>query len=333
MLGQLLQRRGEFDEAERHLVETLDAAPSGFLFVVKARRMTEADRPLIESMHQRVDRNRIDVASLIHVHFGLGKAFEDLGDYAEAMRHYDRGNQIKAMTAPFDHAAMARQCDATIARFTADAWAVAERTLPKLNPSGGDLAVFIVGMPRSGTTLVEQILSSHPGVAAGGELPFWAEHARSASAPRLDALDPEVVVEAASGYRAMLRRTGPKALRVTDKAPGNFYRLGLLMLALPEARVIHCRRHPVATCLSMYFELLDGAWNFTYDRRDLVFAYRQYERLMDHWRRILPAERFTEVTYETLVRDRETEIAPLDRLFAGSNGTTHAFRLSKTSVR
>jgi tetratricopeptide (TPR) repeat protein len=307
LLGQLLQRRGEFDEAQRHLVETLDAAPSGFLFVAKARRMTEADRPLIESMRQRVDGSRVDFASRIHVHFGLGKAFEDLGDYAEAVRHYDRGNRLKAMTVTFDRAAMARQCDATMARFAADAWAVAELSLPRPGVSGGDLPVFIVGMPRSGTTLVEQILTSHPGVVAGGELPYWAEHARGPSGRRLDELDPEVVVAAANDYLVLLRRTGPNALRVTDKAPGNFYWLGLLMIALPEARVIHCRRHPVATCLSMYFELLDGTWNFAYDRRDLVFAYRQYERLMDHWRRILPAERFTEVEYETLVSDREAE--------------------------
>jgi tetratricopeptide (TPR) repeat protein len=307
LLGQLLQRRGEFDEAQRHLVESLDAAPSGFLFVAKARRMNETDRPLIESMRQRSDGSRMDFASRIHVYFGLGKAFEDLGDYAEAMRHYDLGNRLKAMTVTFDRAAMARQCDAIMARFTADAWAIAEWNPPRPSHSGGSQPVFIVGMPRSGTTLVEQILSSHPEIAAGGELPFWAEHARSPSGPRLDALDPELVAEAVNGYRALLRRIGHKALRVTDKAPGNFYRLGLLMLALPEARVIHCRRNPVATCLSMYFELLEGTWNFAYDRRDLVFAYRQYERLMDHWRRILPAERFTEVTYEAVVSDREAE--------------------------
>ena len=94
---------------------------------------------------------------------------------------------------------------------------------------------------------------------------------------------------------------------MTDKAPGNFDRLGLLMLALPQARVIHCRRHPVATCLSMYFELFDATWDFAYDRSDLAFAYRQYERLMEHWRRVLPPSRFTEVRYETLVADREAE--------------------------
>jgi tetratricopeptide (TPR) repeat protein len=307
LLGQLLLRRGAFEEARGHLRETLDVMPTGFLSFAKARRMTDADRTLIESMRARAAGPDLDRVSRIHVQFGLGKAYEDLGDYAEAVRHYDEGNRLKAMSVTFNRGAMTRQFDAIIARFTAEELARAEGRLARPAVSSQDLPVFIVGMPRSGTTLVEQILSSHPAVAAGGELPFWVEHVRGPSGPRLEALEPEAVAEAAAAYLDLLRRIGPKALRVTDKAPGNFDRLWLLMLALPKARVIHCRRHPVATCLSMYFELFDATWEFAYDRSDLAFAYRQYERLMEYWRLVLPAERFTEVTYETLVSDREAE--------------------------
>ena len=115
------------------------------------------------------------------------------------------------------------------------------------------------------------------------------------------------MAHAAAGYLALLRSIGPSALRVTDKAPDNFVRLGLLTAALPRARIILCRRHPVATCLSMYFELFESSWDFAYDRGDLAFAYRQHERLTEHWRGALHADRLAEVEYEKLVSDREAE--------------------------
>jgi hypothetical protein len=113
------------------------------------------------------------------------------------------------------------------------------------------------------------------------------------------------VTRAAEDYLALLRKIGPTALRVTDKALSNFVRLGAIHLALPKARIIYCRRHPVDTCLSIYFANIEGrnAW----DRGDLVFLYRQRKQMMEHWRRVLPPERFTEVQYETLIADREAE--------------------------
>ena len=229
--------------------------------------------------------------------------------------------------------------------FSAEALERAERRPTR---PGDDVPVLIIGMPRSGTTLVEQILSSHPSVAAGGELSFWSERvrqwlARSAetggpAGPALSAeqirppypslaaggdagdrsggssdwlptrfgqVEADALAQAAEDYLAALRAIGPDALRVTDKAPTNFERLGPILVAVPKARVIHCRRHPVDTCLSIFFTSLKSrlAWN----RADLVFQYRQYERLMEHWRSALPANRFTEVEYETLIADREAE--------------------------
>jgi hypothetical protein len=106
-------------------------------------------------------------------------------------------------------------------------------------------------------------------------------------------------------YLALLRRIGPQAARVTDKAPFNHVRLGLIHLLLPDARIIHCRRHPVDTCLSMYFTFFSQRMDFAWAKADLAFAYRQYARLMDHWRGVLPRESFIEVDYEELVADRE----------------------------
>ena len=115
------------------------------------------------------------------------------------------------------------------------------------------------------------------------------------------------ITEAAGEYLSLLRAFGPRALRVTDKLPRNFELLWLLRLALPDGRIIHCRRRPVDTCLSNYFTNFWAAHDYAWDRGDLVFFYRQYLRLMDHWRTVLPSDRFTEVDYEALVEDPEPE--------------------------
>src|SRR5262249_46319255 len=148
---------------------------------------------------------------------------------------------------------------------------------------------------------VEQIVSSHPAIAAGGELAFWIKRAQEPGIAEATRLSVEAAHGLAQDYLAMLRRIGPQAARVTDKTPFNFHRLGLIHLLLPKARIIHCRRHPVDTCLSMYFLHFVERVDFVSDKGDLAFAYRECSRLMAHWRAVLPPDRFIEVDYEGLV--------------------------------
>ena len=307
LLGELLSNRGMFEEAARHLTEATEDFPPAFQQLTVVKRMTETDRPLVDRMRVLAERPGLDVLPRINVHFGLGKAYDDLGDYAEAMRHYEAANRLRAMSVRLDRAALAAKYDNLIAGFTADALERARQALARPTCPGNDLPVFIVGMPRSGTTLVEQILSSHPAVAADGELNFWGDRLRGWDASRIGAGEAGTLVKAAEDYRAELRQIGPEALRVTDKRPRNFELLWLIRLAFPDARVIHCRRSPVDTCLSIFFANFSARQDYACDRGDLVFFYRQYERLMDHWRRALPPDRFTEVEYETLIADREAE--------------------------
>ena len=307
LLGQVLSNRGKFEEAARHLEQVIEAFPSAFQQLTVVRRMSEADRPLLDRMRGLAEGPNLDAASRIAVHFGLGKAFDDLGDYAEAMRHYDAGNELRAMSERLDRAGLAAQIDSTIALFNAEALERAARSFPRPKRPGDDLPVFIVGMARSGTTLTEQILSAHSAVVGGGELTFWHNLVSGWRILTIGRVEAGMLAKAAEDYRALLRKIGPEALRVTDKAPANLELLGLIRLAFPDARVIHCRRRPIDTCLSIYFtnflERRDWAWN----RGDLVFFYRQYERLMDHWRRVLPSDRFIEVEYEALIANPEAE--------------------------
>jgi len=258
-------------------------------------------------MRVLAERHGLDALTRTNVRFGLGKAFDDLGDYAEAMRQYEEANRLRAMSARLDRAALTAKYDSLIAGCTAEALASAQQSLARPASPGDDMPVFIVGMPRSGTTLVEQILSAHPAVAAGGELNFWPDRLRGWDASSIGAVEAGVLIKAADDYRAVMRQIGPEALRVTDKRPRNFELLWLIRLALPGARVIHCRRRPVDTGLSIFFANFWARQDYACDRGDVVFFYRQYERLMDHWRRVLPPDRSTEVQYETLIADREAE--------------------------
>jgi tetratricopeptide (TPR) repeat protein len=307
LLGQLLSHSGKFEEAAGHLAQVIEAFPSAFEQLTVVKRMSEADRPLLDRMRDLADRPGLDAASRIAIHFGLGKAFDDLGDYAEAMRRYDAGNQLRAMSERLDRAGLVAQIDSTIALFSAEAIARAAQSFPRPERPGDDTPLFVIGMPRSGTTLIEQILSSHPAVAAGGELGFWHNVVSGWRISTIGAHEANMLAKAAADYRGLLRKIGPEALRVTDKAPANVELLGVIALALPNARIVHCRRRAIDTCLSNYFtnflERREWAWN----RGDLVFFYRQYERLMDHWRRALSSNRFTEVEYETLIANPEAE--------------------------
>ncbi|MGA9867339.1 MAG: sulfotransferase, partial [Acetobacteraceae bacterium] len=234
------------------------------------------------------------------VHFGLGKAFDDLGDYAEAMRHFDAGNRLAAMGRPFDRAQFGASVNRLMGTITAEFFAE-HRALGATS----ELPVLILGMPRSGTTLVEQIVSSHPDVGGGDELTFWTRQAGELGRLGDGWATAEHVNRVAADYLTALRKIGPTALRVTDKMPGNFLWIGLIHLVFPNARIIHCRRHPVDTTLSNYFTNFSAPMAYTYDKGHLAFYYRCYERLMAHWRSVLPQGTMLEVQYEELIADRE----------------------------
>jgi hypothetical protein len=169
-----------------------------------------------------------------------------------------------------------------------------------------DLPVFVVGMPRSGTTLVEQILGSHPLVHAAGELTRLQTlmNGFPQSAASLTAAEFEALGEA---YLAFVAPMAAGRRHVVDKMPSNFLYAGFIRLILPDARVIHCRRDPVDTCLSCYTKLFTGEQAFAYDQSELGRFDRAYQALMAHWRATLPASHFIEVDYEAVVEDVETQ--------------------------
>jgi tetratricopeptide (TPR) repeat protein len=309
LLARNLSILGDLEAAEALYEQALALDPvliGAVTGLIMIRKMAEKDRPLIARIERHLREDRLGPPHRVGLHLALGKALDDLAEYESAIRHYDAANDIRAQLASFDRSALDRLVE------TAETQCARDFLASRAGfGSDDETPIFVIGMPRSGTTLVEQIASSHPLVCGAGELPFWME--RSGIFDRLgyQGLEREAIDRLADEYRAALRRAAPAAARITDKMPFNFLWLGLIHLVFPKARFIHCRRHPVDTCLSIYFSPFEAKARFASTREDLVFYYRGYERLMAHWRAIMPPDRFIEIDYEALTADPEPHIRRL----------------------
>jgi tetratricopeptide (TPR) repeat protein len=305
LLGNLLSEFGRFEEARECFQRAIAIAPllaGSYYDLVRCRPVTSDDDGLLQRMEAALATPGLEAAQRLRLHLALGKAAEDLGDYSLAMRHFDAADTVRRGSASFDSAAFAIEIDRLIARCTPEFIARA----PELG-SYDATPVLIIGMPRSGTTLVEQIVSMHPEVGAGGELHFWNE--RGAAWHRYRGADETpFIAKAAADYLGVLRAIAPKAARVTDKMPFNFLWAGLVHVAFPRAIIIHCRRAAVDTALSIHQTHFYPGLAFPTGGAELVAYFRSYQRLIDHWRNVLPADRFIEVDYEELTRAPEPVI-------------------------
>ena len=305
LLGNLLAEFGRFAEAHDCFARAISIAPvmaGTYYDLVRCRPVTTNDGVLAR-MEAALATPRLDMGQRLRLHLALGKAADDLGDYALAMQHLDAADAVRRGLASFDSAAFDRQIDRLIARCTGELMARADEL-----GSGDATPVLIVGMPRSGTTLVEQIVSNHPDVAAGGELIFWNERGAAWDQAGPAGTEAPFLADAAADYLGLLRAIGPQAVRVTDKMPFNFLWAGLIRLAFPRATIIHCRRAAIDTALSIHQTHFHPSMAFPTGGAELVAYFASYRRLTDHWRRVLPADRFIEVDYEELTSAPEPAI-------------------------
>lgn len=305
-LGNLLSDFGHFEEARECFQRAIDLAPllSGSYYeLVRCRPVTSADESLLPQMEAALATPGLEAAQRMRLHLAIGKAAEDLGECDLAMRHFDKADTVRRGLALFDAAAFSSEVERLIARCTAE-WIARAGELNNRDTT----PVFIIGMPRSGTTLVEQIVSSHPEVRAGGELNFWNRYGQEWHGSVAEGTESKFLARAAADYLQVLRAISPDRARVTDKMPFNFLWAGLIHASFPHATIIHCRRNAVDTALSIHQTHFHQNLAFPTGGKELVAYFRGYRRLTDHWRRVLPADRFVEVEYEKLARDPEPVI-------------------------
>jgi tetratricopeptide (TPR) repeat protein len=308
LLGNLLSEFGRFNEARECFERAIAIAPllaGSYYDLVRCRGVTKNDDDdgLLQRMEAALATPGLEAAQLLRLHLAIGKAADDRGDYALAMQHFDAADAVRRDFGSFDSVAFSTEVDRLIARCTQELMARA------LELGSRDATpVLIIGMPRSGTTLVEQIVSMHPEAGACGELNFWNERGAAWHLSGAAGNEKPFLAKAAADYLRVLRTMAPKAARVTDKMPFNFLWAGLIHLAFPRSVIIHCRRAAVDTALSIHQTHFNPSLPFPTGGEELVMYYRCYQRLTDHWRSVLPVDRFLEVDYETLTREPEPGI-------------------------
>jgi tetratricopeptide (TPR) repeat protein len=298
VLAELRADRGQFADAEVLLERAMVLDP-GFPFpyfsIATHRKMSAEDRRWLDGTMALFNKP-LTLRHEISLRYALGKYFDDIQQYDEAFGHYRQANELtQRYGVRYDAAAIMHRNEAIKTRF--DPTALADW---QSRGDGAQRPVFIVGMPRSGTTLMEQILASHPAVFGAGELPFW-QTAFGAFEAKGAALIPTM----ARDYLAGLAALSDSAPRVIDKMPQNFVNLGLIHAALPNAKIIHMQRHPIDTCLSIYFHYFSHLHPYANDLSHLAHYYGEYVRLMEHWRAVLPAGTLLEIPYESLIEDQE----------------------------
>jgi hypothetical protein len=251
------------------------------------------DEPLWLSGIEALLARPLPLRHQISLRYALGKYHDDINQYDEAFAQYFQANELtRRYGVRYDRRQATARVDQIIAAFNAD-------SIRQLQSGGQDSErpVFIVGMPRSGTSLCEQILASHPAVFGAGELPYWPKALATFETTRIPAI--------ARDYLARLAALSETAARVVDKMPQNFLALGLIHAAFPRARIIHVRRHPIDTCLSIYFHYFSHLHPYANDFDNLAHYYGEYLRITAHWRSLLPADALLEVPYEALIAEQE----------------------------
>jgi tetratricopeptide (TPR) repeat protein len=317
-LGTLLKTLGQLPEARAALEQAVRLEPRNAKFRLNhaaAVRFAAGDPHLaahLAAMEQLIaDGAALAADDRINLHFALAKAHEDAGRHADAFRQWRDGNALKRGRITYREDVTLQAFDRIRAVFTP---ALIRARHNAGQPSAAP--VFILGMPRSGSTLIEQILASHPRVFGGGEMKHFDA---AVQAIRIKsggpAIFPELVSamtdddcrELSARYLGETERLAPPGMLITDKASVNFLLAGFIHLALPNARIIHSVRDPVDTCLSCFSILFEEGQHYTYDLSELGRYYRHYQDLMAHWHRVLPAGRILDVRYEDVVADLETE--------------------------
>jgi tetratricopeptide (TPR) repeat protein len=299
----IAKTEGRFDEAAALLERALQVnpgMPKALASLARLRKMTAGDGGWLENA-EKVAAGGIPALEESELRFAIGKYYDDVGAFELAFQNYERANELlKPIAEPYDRDAHARFVEVMIRAHAPGTVAAKQGGSASMKP------VFVVGMPRSGTSLVEQIIASHPAAKGAGELEFWSNAVHEYEDSILAGpLAGSARKKMADDYLSLLETKSGDVFRVVDKAPLNSDYLGVIHSVFPNARIVYMQRNPIDACLSCYFQNFVLSLNFARDLTDLADYYRQHERLMAHWRAVLPPGTILDVPYEELVADQE----------------------------
>ncbi|WP_171133216.1 MULTISPECIES: tetratricopeptide repeat-containing sulfotransferase family protein [unclassified Ruegeria] len=309
-LGHLAVEQGDFDTARDYFetaAQSPDDALSAHIALVRLGKITE-DSPSFQALQAALpDVDKMVRPKAAAFHYALGECYDKLGHYDDAFAQFQQGARIKRGLVSYDADATDRMFDDLISTFDADRIAqLRQNAIASAKP------IFVVGMPRSGTTLTESILDSHPDVFGAGELNdlqalFGSVGAGQANvAAAIRTMSADQLTRRAEDFVDVLTAVGGDAPRVVDKMPANFQMIGLIHALIPNAKIIHISRDPLDICLSCYTRLFERSQQHSYDLVELGRYYNNYARIMSHWQDVLPSDAFYSIRYEELVDDIET---------------------------
>ena len=305
-LADILRDQGQAELAVERLKQCLNARPTCGLLYYRIS-MIKPEQALIPAVEKLISEPDLSTGNAIYCHFALGNLFKGGKSFDQAFSHFLKANTLHRETIAYDPKENSQTIDRLIEVYTKRFFRRKRRF-----GSASKLPVFIVGMPRSGSTLVEQILSSHALVHGAGELgAIPAVHVSIALQLKhvkpppecMSLMDGIMVEEHSARYLQDLALHCPTAKRITEHLAGHFFKIGLIKTLFPDARIIHCQRNPLDTCISLFFHYFMGL-KCSFDLTELGQYYMQYQRLMSHWQNLFPGE-ILNVQYEELVLDQE----------------------------
>ena len=309
-MGRIHQIRGEFREASRCFETALELNPSlaaAYFGAAYSKPLTNSDQAFFDRINALLALPGTNLTDRVLLNYSLGKGFDDLGDAQNAMPYFDEANKLslkakEACGGRYDPEIEQQKVERIIELFPKEFFSTWKDRGSKVAKP-----IFIVGMIRSGTTLVEEIISRHSKVKAGGEIRYWTDQE-----PKLlyDLLaDPDAGPKCDDWrleYEVELSKITTEPVFICDKMPLNYWALGLIHAAYPNAKIIHCRRNALDTCLSIYVTPYRRSPEFAHSWINIASAYEQYRQLMDHWKSVIPGEVLLEADYEELVFNSES---------------------------
>jgi len=317
LLGNLLRSQGEFGQAsdcyQQVMTRQPDYTQAHFSYAGIHKYQDGAD-PHIVTMSKLYEQNSLSAENRVYLAFALAKAFEDIGEYSRAFKYLETGNQLRHQE--FDYSI---EGDRDLIQSIIQTFNREDISQLQVNAQVSKRPIFIVGMPRSGTSLVEKILSRHSDVFAAGELDYifalgtelFLKESSRFLFKSLDTYSKGKFEALGETYLKKIGMLDAKAGRMTDKMPFNMMMVGLIKIAIPNAKIIHCVREARDTCLSVYKQnFASGNYRFAYDLKSLGQFHNQYQLLMKHWHSVFPGEIY-DIAYESLTHNPEPEIRKL----------------------